>query len=176
MLKNWLMYEYMLAVAVWLFAGGAAIFKCVRGRWRPTPPHARAIERSGRSAMVDVSNLPVWLKTNGENWVAATGRAPYLCFIAESEAAVQEVAARALQFYEDTADEREAFNKERQMETPAEIIARQIGYENVEQHALALAAAGMYLAALTRAGYEIIRTADKPTIAETSSSLASDET
>jgi hypothetical protein len=30
--KNWLMYEYIAAVLVWLFAGAAVIFRCVRHR------------------------------------------------------------------------------------------------------------------------------------------------
>jgi hypothetical protein len=76
--------------------------------------------------MVDISNLTIWLKTNGQNWVAATGRAPYFCFVAESEAAVEGLATRALQFYIDAADKRDAFNRERKTVSPDYVVQKKV--------------------------------------------------
>jgi nitrous oxide reductase accessory protein NosL len=76
--------------------------------------------------MTDISNLPIWLKTNGQNWLAATGRAPYFCLVADSESAAEELASRALHFYERAAAKREAFTKERETVTPDYVVKKTV--------------------------------------------------
>jgi len=76
--------------------------------------------------MADVSDLVIWFRTHGRYWVAATGRAPYFCFVGESEAAVEDIAARALQFYEDVAAERETFSKGRETVSPDYVVQKKV--------------------------------------------------
>jgi hypothetical protein len=76
--------------------------------------------------VVDVSNLLVWLKTNGETWVAATGRAPYFCFVGESDATVTALAGRALDFYTGAAGKIDDFNKGREAVSPEYVIQRKV--------------------------------------------------
>ena len=57
--------------------------------------------------MTDISNLPIWTSTNGDDWIAATSQSPYFCFVAESEDDVLALAARALTFYKLAIESRE---------------------------------------------------------------------
>ena len=76
--------------------------------------------------MVDVSDLPVWLKTNGKSWLAATGRAPYFCFVGEFKSAVAAIAGRALDFYIGTADKIDDFKKGREVVSPDYIVQKKV--------------------------------------------------
>lgn len=76
--------------------------------------------------MVDVDTLPIWLKTNGQSWVAATGRAPYFCFVGESESVVSALATRALEFYLSAAAKIEVFNRGREAVSPDYVIQKKV--------------------------------------------------
>lgn len=76
--------------------------------------------------MTDIANLPIWLKTNGQKWLAATGRAPYFCLVAESEGAIEDLATRALHFYEQAADKLATFERERETVTPDYVVKKRV--------------------------------------------------
>ena len=76
--------------------------------------------------MADVSSLPVWFKSNGQTWVAATGRTPYFCVVGESEAAVTAIAVRALDFYVGAADKIDEHNKERGTVSPEYVVQKKV--------------------------------------------------
>ncbi len=76
--------------------------------------------------MIDIANLPVWFKTNGQTWLAATGRAPYFCLVGESEAAVSDLAHRALEFYISAADKIEKFNRRREAVSPDYVVQKKV--------------------------------------------------
>ena|ERR1700722_3083245 len=60
--------------------------------------------------MADIDRVPIWLAPIGQiGWVAATGRAPYFCFLGDSEATVSGLAARAREFYISRTSERDLF-------------------------------------------------------------------
>jgi predicted RNase H-like HicB family nuclease len=49
--------------------------------------------------MTEFKDLKISIGNKGSTWIAATGRSPYFCFVAESREAVLAKARGALEFY-----------------------------------------------------------------------------